>query len=55
VCFFHYGPFNDARIISAHIASEVSGMDRIGLAEAKGSCEGGNEPSGSIKYCEVLE
>jgi hypothetical protein len=31
------------------------GMDWIDLAQDRGSCERGNEPSGSIKCWEVLE
>jgi hypothetical protein len=31
-----------------------NGMDWIDLAQDMGSCEHGNEPSGSIKFWEVL-
>jgi hypothetical protein len=37
---------------------EWRGVDWIDLAQdrlVEGSCEQGNEPSGSIKYCQVLE
>jgi hypothetical protein len=32
-----------------------NGMDWIGIEPVEGSCEHGNEPSGSIKFWEVLE
>jgi hypothetical protein len=31
------------------------GMDWIDLAQDRGSCKHGNEPSGSIKFWEIVE
>jgi hypothetical protein len=31
------------------------GWGSVAWTDLEGSCECGNEPSGSIKYCEVLE